>query len=186
MVTINFSGWLLQNRRTFFSNNLLHDERFSMGLFENCSIHSAIGTLLITNNLPFGMMLLLNSDSAGEFSENDVKIAEKLTDVVSPFIYRVEKINEYFNKNLTENELLNKYSKFGLIGKSDVFIDLLKAIDSATNCDVRVLLEGETGTGKEVVAKAIHKASNLSDKKFVVADCATIPENLIESESLDT
>ena len=44
------------------------------------------------------------------------------------------------------------------------------------------MLEGETGTGKEVVAKAIHKASFLSDKKFVVVDCAAIPENLIESE----
>ena len=182
MVTINVSGWLLQNKKTFFSNNLPHDERFSKGLLQNCSTNSAIGTLLVSNNQAFGMMLLLNKNSAAGFTEEDVKIAESLTDVVSPFIYRIEKINEYFNKNLTENELLNKYSKFGLIGKSEVFIDLLKAIDSAANCDVRVLLEGETGTGKEVVAKAIHKASNMSDKKFVVADCATIPENLIESE----
>jgi transcriptional regulator with PAS, ATPase and Fis domain len=182
MVTIHISGWLLLNRKSFFSNNLPQDERFNKGQLENCKTNSAIGTLLVTNNQPFGMMLLLNKNNTEGFTEVDVKLAEDLSEIISPFIHRIEEINKYFNGNLTQNELLNKYSKFGLIGKSDVFIDLLKAVDSAANCDVRVLLEGETGTGKEVVAKAIHKASILSDKKFVVADCASIPENLIESE----
>lgn len=182
MVTINISGWLLQNRITFFSNNLPQDERFAKGQLESCTTNSAIGTLLVTNNQPFGMMLLLNKNNTEGFSEVDVKLAEDLSEIISPFIHRIEEINKYFNGNLTENELLNKYSKFGLLGKSDAFVDLLKAVDSAANCDVRVLLEGETGTGKEIVAKAIHKASYLADKKFVVADCASIPENLIESE----
>ena len=71
--------------------------------------------------------MLLNKSSVAGFTEEDIKKSESLTDVVSPFIYKIEKINEFFNKNLTENELLNKYSKFGLIGKSNAFIDLLKS-----------------------------------------------------------
>ena len=55
MVTINVSGWLLQNKKTFSSNNLPHDERFAKGLLQNCSTNSAIGTLLVSNNQAFGM-----------------------------------------------------------------------------------------------------------------------------------
>ena len=69
-----------------------------------------------------------------------------------------------------------------MIGKSERFLELLKSIESVAKCDVRVLLEGETGTGKELIAKAIHKASQRSDKKFVVVDCSSISANLIESE----
>ena len=94
MVTINVSGWLLQNKKTFISNNLPQDERFAKMLLQNCSTHSAIGTLLVSNNQAFGMMLMLNKNSAAGFTEEDVKIAESLTDIVSPFIYRIEKINE--------------------------------------------------------------------------------------------
>ena len=48
-----------------------------------------------------------------------------------------------------------------------------------------VVIEGETGTGKEVVANTIHKKSSRADKPFIVFDCSAVPANLIESE-LDT
>ena len=48
--------------------------------------------------------------------------------------------------------------------------------------DASVLIQGETGTGKELIAKAIHKVSERKDKQFIKVNCASIPENLIESE----
>ncbi|HSL90961.1 MAG TPA: sigma-54 dependent transcriptional regulator, partial [Ignavibacteriaceae bacterium] len=182
MINLNISGWVLKNRKSFLTNNLPEDKRFSGGSLNNCVINSAVGSLLLANSKPIGLLLLLSNGSGRKFSELDVEYANKLSAVISPFINRTDKIHQYFTCVLPENELLVKYSKLGLVGKSKRFIDLLKSIESASRCDVRVLLEGDTGTGKEIVAKAIHKLSSRSDKNFMVLDCASIQDNLIESE----
>jgi transcriptional regulator with PAS, ATPase and Fis domain len=83
---------------------------------------------------------------------------------------------------MPEAALLAKYEQIGLLGKCSKFIELLKAIEAAARCDVRVLLEGQTGTGKELIARAIHRFSSRSDHPFVALDCGAIPANLIESE----
>lgn len=182
LVDINISGWVIKNKKTFISNDLLHDHRFASGLIENSEIKSAISTLLLTNNQPIGILLLINKKPEKFFSEDDVASLEILASVISPFIYNIEKIHQYFNCIIPDDELIKKYQKFGLIGKSPQFINMLKSIESAAKCDVRILLEGATGTGKELVAKAIHKASKRAEEKFIVVDCTAIPENLIESE----
>jgi len=66
--------------------------------------------------------------------------------------------------------------------KSPLFKSVLNLIENAAKSDVNILLRGETGTGKEVIARYIHKLSNRRDKPFVVVDCGAIPENLFESE----
>jgi transcriptional regulator with PAS, ATPase and Fis domain len=58
----------------------------------------------------------------------------------------------------------------------------LHAIEAATRCDARVLLIGKTGTGKELIAKAIHSFSSRSDGTFMAIDCGAIPHTLLESE----
>lgn len=66
--------------------------------------------------------------------------------------------------------------------KSPLFKSVLNLIENAAKSDVNILLRGETGTGKEVIARYIHKLSDRRDKPFVVVDCSAIPENLFESE----
>jgi transcriptional regulator with PAS, ATPase and Fis domain len=58
----------------------------------------------------------------------------------------------------------------------------LAAIEAAARCDVRVLLEGQSGTGKELIARAIHFGSARADKPFIPINCSAIPESLLESE----
>jgi transcriptional regulator with PAS, ATPase and Fis domain len=59
---------------------------------------------------------------------------------------------------------------------------LIKEAKRFKDLDVPILLEGETGTGKDLLAKAIHCESKRKDKRFVKVNCAAIPENLLESE----
>lgn len=68
----------------------------------------------------------------------------------------------------------------GIVGSSACLKECLDLVAQAAASDSSVLITGETGTGKELFARAVHQNSNRSKKKFVVVDCAALPENLIE------
>ena len=70
----------------------------------------------------------------------------------------------------------------GIIGSSESIDRLRVMVQRIAPTEITALLLGESGTGKEVTAKAIHKVSDRSDKPFVAINCASIPENLLESE----
>jgi transcriptional regulator with PAS, ATPase and Fis domain len=73
-------------------------------------------------------------------------------------------------------------SESKMIGTSPPFTKMLSKIKSAAKADIAVLLQGETGTGKELVAKALHDSSKRAEKPYVVIECTGINENLFESE----
>src|SRR6185503_8737892 len=70
----------------------------------------------------------------------------------------------------------------GLIGRSATLAELFQEIEPVARLNVGVLLTGEHGTGKSIVALAIHNNSPRSNGPFVAVNCAAIPENLLESE----
>jgi DNA-binding NtrC family response regulator len=78
---------------------------------------------------------------------------------------------------------LSQHTEFGsLVGSSVAMRSTFALLERAAGSDATVLLEGETGTGKEGAAESIHAASNRRDCPFVVIDCGAIPANLLESE----
>ncbi|MBI4408500.1 MAG: sigma-54-dependent Fis family transcriptional regulator [Gemmatimonadetes bacterium] len=86
-----------------------------------------------------------------------------------------------------ENRLLRRHVErayvFGdMIGRSPGMLAVFEAIERASASDVDVLILGETGTGKELVARCIHQRSRRSGNRFVPVDCGAIPEDLLESE----
>ncbi len=87
---------------------------------------------------------------------------------------KTEQIQNYHDHRESE--------EIGLIGGQGVFDEILKMIDLAAASDAPVLITGETGTGKNVVARAIHYKSNLPKKLFLTTNCAAFPETLIEAE----
>lgn len=70
----------------------------------------------------------------------------------------------------------------GMIGSSPAMRKIYRRIDKVAPTDCTVLISGETGTGKELVARAIHRASQRASAPFIAVNCAAIPETLIESE----
>jgi len=73
--------------------------------------------------------------------------------------------------------------RFGhIIGTSPSLIEVFRKVEKVAGTDISVLITGETGTGKELIAREIHRRSARKDGPFVVVNCGAIPENLMESE----
>jgi two-component system NtrC family response regulator len=102
---------------------------------------------------------------------------------ILPLLFRaVEKVNLAKRVQVLQKQLGVRHSFEGIIGKSKTIqaaIDLAKKV-AAT--DTTVLLTGETGTGKEVFAQAIHQASNRNSRNFVAINCSAFSKELLESE----
>jgi len=84
-----------------------------------------------------------------------------------------------------ENKTLKKISSIAcedIIGTSSAINNIRESVKQAADSDARILITGENGTGKEVIARAIHLCSSRSDNPFVDVNCAAIPDTLIESE----
>ena len=69
-----------------------------------------------------------------------------------------------------------------MIGQSKVFLETLRLVEKISNCDAPVVIEGETGTGKELVARAIHYGGARREYPFVPINCGAIPDVLVENE----
>jgi len=79
-------------------------------------------------------------------------------------------------------EILRESEETGLIAVSAAMREVLKTIGLLADSDATVLITGETGTGKEVAARAIHQFGRRSKKRFIAINCAAIPSELLESE----
>jgi PAS domain S-box-containing protein len=76
----------------------------------------------------------------------------------------------------------NRYSFHDMVGKSPTMQKVFGLVNIVAATDATILIEGSTGTGKDLLAKVIHSASHRADKPFVKVNCAAIPDNLLESE----
>jgi PAS domain S-box-containing protein len=76
----------------------------------------------------------------------------------------------------------NKYTFADMIGKDGVMQQIFEILPVVADSEANVLVEGPTGTGKDLLAKIIHNASRRKDKPFVKVNCAALPDNLLESE----
>ena len=111
-----------------------------------------------------------------EIKQAQEKIAEQL-DEIKLLKDQLEAENIYLRHELLETD---SYSE--IIGESDILKYILYRVEQVAPLDTTVLLEGETGTGKELFARAIHRKSNRHDKALVTVNCASLPASLIESE----
>jgi transcriptional regulator with GAF, ATPase, and Fis domain len=80
------------------------------------------------------------------------------------------------------DELVRGFAPMNLIGRSQPFVEMLRAICLFAPCDVPVLVVGETGTGKELVSRALHYVSPRRDRSFIPVNCGALPDQLFESE----
>ena len=104
-------------------------------------------------------------------------------DILQDILRRISRKRELRRETLhLEKKLERKYVFQGLISRNPYMLEIFGLIENIAKYFSSVLVTGETGTGKEVVARAIHALSPYRAKPLVICDCASIPENLFESE----
>ena len=94
----------------------------------------------------------------------------------------IEKISLQGEIGLLKKEFRNKYKLENIVGKSKPLRDVIEMVKKIASSDSTVLIEGETGTGKQLIACAILNLSNRALKPFVELNCAALPQEIIESE----
>ncbi|HEX7402219.1 MAG TPA: sigma 54-interacting transcriptional regulator, partial [candidate division Zixibacteria bacterium] len=123
-----------------------------------------------------------NGLSANPFRLNELNLAVAFAEIMTLKVAEIEnrKLGE---ENLRLKEQLKDKSAFSnIITQNGDMMEILWKLHQVKDTNLSILLEGETGTGKDQVAKAIHYNSNRKNKNFVVVNCAAFPETLLENE----
>jgi formate hydrogenlyase transcriptional activator len=158
-------------------------------LFIAEGLHSGCIVPLITANRTLGT-LSLSSLRTGAFNQEDVDLLMRVANQVAIAIenalaYReiAELKNKLADEKLyLEEEIRTEYTFEEIVGESAALKRVLSQVETVAATDSSVLVLGETGTGKEVIARAIHDLSPRRERTFVKVNCAAIPTGLLESE----
>jgi Nif-specific regulatory protein len=155
------------------------------------SIRSTIGVPLFSGDELLGVLQVDNRDAPAMLSSADVDTLAVLSASASLAVSNARLISrltlaedrlERENSYLKGKEAERRVGSRDLIGRSSAMTALLAQVDKVADPKVSVLIEGETGVGKELIASALHYRSRRRDKLFVTQNCAALPENLLESE----
>jgi transcriptional regulator with GAF, ATPase, and Fis domain len=154
------------------------------------NIRSTIGVPLWKGDEILGVLQVDNRDAPAMFDRRDVEALGVLARGASLAIANarlIQKLTIAEEQLRKENQFLRgrERSRAGtlqIVGQSRRLEQVLQQLGKVVDTRVTVLVEGETGTGKELFASAIHYRSSRRDKLFVAQNCAAFPENLLESE----
>lgn len=185
------AGWTFKNREPLFMKRL-DTARFSRegmahqlraGVKSGCwlplnSHGEIIGTLFIGSRReasfdPQNAEMLLHMASQIAVAIDNVQASQQILELSN-------KLKE--EKRYLEEEIRTEYSFEEIVGKSSVLKRVLKQVEVVAPTDATALIQGETGTGKELIARAIHNLSPRKERTFVKLNCSAIPHGLLESE----
>lgn len=141
---------------------------------------SIIAAPLKITGRTIGVIEVINKKDGKEWSEEDKDLLLLIAYQAAQVIQNAQnhlKIHEY--KDLLKDEIDSRYA---LIGRSEQFKNVLSLAEKVAQSNASVLILGENGTGKELIARYIHRLSPRRDKPFIAVSCAAIPATLLESE----
>ena len=152
-------------------------------------ILSTIGVPLWQGDDIMGVLQVDNRDASGVFREEDFDIVALLAQSASAGFARarlIRRLEAAEERQRNQNLYLKKREEHrrvdGVIGESRAMQGLFDQLRKVVDTRITVLIQGETGTGKELIASAVHYWSERRDELFVAQNCAALPENLLESE----
>ncbi len=198
-------NFVARTKETLTIADALEDPRFSRDVVAHRSRpRSVLCVPIMSRGDVAGVLYLEHNLASGVFTSDRVEILRSLAaqaaislenaglyeerkrteDALRKALAEVERLkNRLEQKNLYLQEEIETEHDFGdILGKPAAIKNLLQAIQTVAPTDVNVVITGETGTGKELVARALHNLSAQKHKPLIKVNCASIPKDLFESE----
>jgi len=177
------AGWIEHHRRPLLTNDILGELQLKNPGKHLLAIGSVLAVPLISSDRNIGILNLVNPPGGMCFTEASVRMATAIATFAAQFIERAKLQESLFQENARLKTILHdKQGEREILGESRAIQLILRKISTVAARDASVLLLGETGTGKELIARAIHEQSPRVRGPFIGINCSAIPAPLFESE----
>ncbi len=174
---------VVENLKPLLVSDATKDSRFGRAKsVVDLRLSSVMCVPLIYRRDLLGVIYLANDSVTDLFTERDLQLLQIFAAQSSLVVFHALQLNQLRLDNRNLRNQLHAASQGEMIGTCPPMKKVFQVLRRVAPTDLSILILGETGTGKELVAKEAHKLSSRRDRSFVAINCGAIPENLLESE----
>jgi transcriptional regulator with GAF, ATPase, and Fis domain len=174
---------VIETRQPLIVSDALSDTLFGRSAsVMNLQLASVMCAPLLARGELLGVIYLGNDDVRGLFSEATLDVLTVFAAQASLLLQNAMLLDQLRTDREQLEEQLHEKTFGDLIGTNPSLVEVFTKVKKVATTDISVMITGETGTGKELIARELHRRSGRKDGPFVVVNCGAIPENLMESE----
>lgn len=179
--TLGIASQAIRTRRAFRVDDVRQNRNFFPGVDEKTHMQTRcliVAPLIHLDNV-LGVLEVINPSGRELFNDSDLDLLQLFANLAAAAVRRGQAYDRVRRDNLGLRESLPTPQ---IVGQSAPILNVIQLCRRVAPSNATALICGETGTGKELIARAIHDFSDRSDKPFIAINCAALPESLLESE----
>ncbi len=173
----------IDSRQPLIVSDAVNDTMFrSSESVLNLQLSSVMVAPLIAQGQLLGLIYVGNDNVVNLFEQSSLEILSIFAAQASLILQNAILLDQLTTDRDRMAEELDAQRFGDIVGSCPSLVEVFRRVEKVAVADINVLITGETGTGKELIARELHRRSNRSEKPFIVVNCGAIPENLMESE----
>jgi transcriptional regulator with GAF, ATPase, and Fis domain len=174
---------VVRSRKPVIVSDAMSDDEFgSAKSVMHLKVSSVICVPLLDRGRLLGLIYVGNDSIRDLFQDQTLRVLTVFASQAALIVSNALLLNELRHDNKRLNDRLEQYRFGEIVGTSPPMQQVFRKVEKIAPTDISVLITGETGTGKELIAREVHNRSPRAGKPFVTINCGAIPENLLESE----